>query len=139
MSDNAFIGKMDQPSEAELTAALGPAKEVWDRLLAGLAEEHGVDIREWKCHSPKWGWVLRVKLKKRTIVWLSPCPDCIEVLFIFGARAMAVLQQCELPKRIVKALSEAPKYPEGTGLRLKVNRPREIAALRKLAAVKIAN
>lgn len=139
MSDNAFIGKMEQPAEGELTTALGPAKEVWDRLLAGLAEEHGVNIREWKCHSPKWGWVLRVKLKKRTIVWLSPCSSSIEVLFIFGSKAMAALQQCQLPKRIVKALSEAPKYPEGTGLRLRVRRPQGIAALRKLAAIKIAN
>ena len=72
MAENAFIGKKTEPTDAELTNALGSAKAVWDQLLTELAGEHGLDIREWKCHSPKWGWSLRVKLKQRTIVWLSP-------------------------------------------------------------------
>jgi hypothetical protein len=139
MSDNAFIGRKEEPSEAELTAALGPAKAVWDRLLADLAAEQGVEIREWKCYSLKGGWALRVKLRKRTIVRLSPRAGCFEVLFIFGAKAMAALRQCRLPKRVTRALSEAPKYPEGTGLRLEVKRPQEIGVLKKLAAIKIAN
>jgi len=139
MAKNAFIGKETEPTDAELTDALGPAKAVWDQLLTELAGEHGLDIREWKCHSPKWGWSLRVKLKKRTIVWLSPLTGCFEVLFIFGAKAMSASQQCKLPKHIVEALKAAPKYPEGTGLRLKVRTLREISALGKLVAIKMAN
>jgi hypothetical protein len=139
MAGNAFIGKEKEPTDAELADALGPAKAVWDQLLTELARDHGLDIREWKCHSPKWGWALRVKLKKRTIVWLSPLPGCFEVLFIFGAKALSACQQCTLPKHIVEALRVAPKYPEGTGLRLKVKTPRAISALRKLVAIKLAN
>jgi hypothetical protein len=139
MAENAFIGKETEPTDAELTDALGPSKAVWEQLLTELAGEHGLDIREWKCHSPQWGWSLRVKLKKRTIVWLSPLTGCFEVLFIFGAMAMSASQQCRLPKHIVEALRVAPKYPEGTGLRLKVKAPRIISALRKLVIIKLAN
>jgi len=136
---NAFIGKKEEPTEDQLATALGPAKEVWDQFLADLAQEYGVTIHEWKCHSVKWGWSLRVKRGKRTIVWLSPREGCFGVFFIFGAKAMSAVQQCKLPKRVVEALSEARKYPEGTGVRLEVKTPQEISALKKLAAIKLAN
>lgn len=139
MAENAFIGKKTEPTDAQLTHALGPTKAVWDQLLTELAVVYGLDVREWKCHSPKWGWSLRVKLKQRTIVWLSPRTGCFDVLFIFGAKAMAASQRCRLPKHIVEALRVAPKYPEGTGLRLKVTSPRIISALRKLVILKLAN
>ena len=53
VATNAFIGKKEQPTEDELTTALGPAKRVWDRLLHELAQEYGVLIPEWKCYSVK--------------------------------------------------------------------------------------
>ena len=76
---------------------------------------------------------------KRTILWLSPFEDCFGVTFIFGAKAMTALEQCNLPKRIIKILSEAPKYPEGTGVRLQVKTARDISVLKKLVAIKVAN
>jgi hypothetical protein len=139
MPVNAFINKPEPPSDADVAAALGPAKAAWDQFLAGLAEELGVDVHEWKCHSPKWGWALRVKRKARTIVWLSPCESGFNVLFILGDKAIQAARQRKLPQRIVHALDAAPKYPEGTGIRLHVKTSREIGTLKKLAAIKLAN
>ena len=136
---NAFINKPEPPTDADVAAALGPAKAAWDQFLAGLAGELGVDVHEWKCHSPKWGWSLRVKRKARTIVWLSPCAGGFNVAFIFGAKAVDAARHGTLPARIVKALNEAVKYPEGTGIRLHVKHAREVGALKKLAAIKLAN
>jgi hypothetical protein len=80
-----------------------------------------------------------VKRGKRTILWLSPHEGCFGVVFIFGAKAMTALQQCKLPKRVIKILSEAKKYPEGTGVRLEVKTAKELSVLKKLVAVKVAN
>jgi hypothetical protein len=135
---NAFINK-PKPTDAELAAALGPVKVVWDQLLAVLAQECEANLHEWKCYSPKWGWSLRVMRKKRTIVWLAPCPGYFHVAFIFGDKAMQAARQCKWPKRILKVMDEAPKYPEGTGIRLNVKSSRDIVTLKKLAAVKLAN
>ncbi len=139
MEANAFIGKTKKPTEEELAAALGPAKAVWDRFIAGLAEENGVDVQEWSSYSRKAGWSLRLKRKKRTIVWLAPCQGCFRVAFILGDKAMKAARECQLPKRVVKILDEAPKYPEGTGVRIAVKGDKDIAVLKKLAAIKLAN
>jgi hypothetical protein len=139
MPVNAFINKAEPPTDAEVAAALGPAKSPWDQLLSDLAQELGVDVHEWKCHSPKWGWALRVKRKARTIVWLSPCEGGFNVAFILGDKAMRAARQGKLPRRVVEALDAARKYPEGTGIRLHVKTSRDVGTLRKLAAIKLAN
>ncbi len=136
---NAFIGKAKKPTQEELTAALGPAKEVWDRFIDELAVENGVDGQEWNCYSKKAGWSLRLLQKKRTIVWMGPCQGSFRVAFILGGRAMKLARECALPERVKKILAEAPKYAEGTGVRIDVKGVKDIVFLKKLAEIKLAN
>jgi hypothetical protein len=136
---NAFINKPKQPTDAELAVTLGPARAVWDQFLAELSQEHGVNDYEWKSYSPKAGWSLRVKCKARTVAWLSPSDGSFTVAFILGDKALRAVRQIKLPQRVVKAINEAPKYPEGTGVRLKVRSSRDIGTLKTLAAIKLEN
>lgn len=139
MLENAFINRPAAPADADVGAALGPAKAAWDEFLDDLAREKIADTRIWKSHSPKWGWSLRVLKKKRTIVWLSPGRGGFNVLFILGDKAVAAARAAKLPRAVVSALDAAPKYPEGTGLRLIAKSPRDVPALLRLAAIKAAN
>jgi hypothetical protein len=52
---------------------------------------------------------------------------------------MAAARQANLSKSTLKLLGEAPRYPEGTGLRLLVKSAKDLAAIRKLALIKLAN
>ena len=76
--------------------------------------------------------------KTRTVLWLAPSHQSFEVLFILGDKAVRAAKESDFPKQIVEAMKKAPKYPEGTGIR-EVKSPRDIAPLRKLAAIKLAN
>ncbi len=136
---NAFIGRTDIPADADLDQALGAAKPVWDALIAGLAAQHGVSGREWKCHSAKAGWALRLLRGKRTILWLSPCQGCFRVAFAMGDKALLAAQHSGLSAQAMRALQQAERYPEGTGVRLLVKGPRDIPAVMKLAVAKLEN
>ena len=92
MSPNAFIGRTQLPTDDELSAELGAARVLWDELLAMLA----LPIQEWNSYSPKAGWSLKLKLKKRTIVYLAPCHGSFRVAFILGDKAMEAARQCKL-------------------------------------------
>jgi hypothetical protein len=135
---NAFIGKAAQPTADELASALGPAAVDWHELVDWLAEQKVVD-QEWKSSGKKYGWSLRLKVKKRNIIYLGPCDGCFRVAFIFGDRALAAARQGNLSKSTLKLLDEAPRYPEGTGLRLMVKAQKDLAAIKKLALIKMAN
>lgn len=137
-SPNAFVGKKTCPSGIEVTTALGTSAPVWNELLAWLGG-HGIDCKEWKSVSPKYGWSLRPAVKKRIILHLSPCEGSFRVAFILGDRAVRVAKATELPASLLKQLAEARRYAEGTGLRLTVREPRDLAPIEKLVAIKLAN
>jgi len=135
---NAFIGKAEQPTAEEIAAALGKTAELWTQLIEWLAEQ-GANVQEWKAYSSKSGWSLRLKVKKRNIVYLSPCAGYFLIGFIFGDKAVAAARQSNLSKSTLKLIDEAPRYPEGTGLRLTVKAAKDLAPIRKLALIKLAN
>ena len=56
---NAFIGKQEKPADNELSEVLGPAKALWDKLVADLAEELKINILEWRSYSIKAGRAAR--------------------------------------------------------------------------------
>ena len=135
MSPNAFIGRTQAPTDDELSAELGAARALWDELITELA----LPIQEWNSYSPKAGWFVKLKLKKRTIVYLSPRRGNFQVSFILGPKAVEAARQAKLSKTLMKIIDEAPRYPEGTGVRLEIKARRDLAAVKKLAAIKLAN
>ena len=73
---NAFIGKTDRPTEAEVMQALGPKAKLWNELIEWMSEKEGVSDQEWKgVVVRKYGWSLRLKKKGRNILYLSPGKD----------------------------------------------------------------
>ncbi len=139
MLPNAFIGKSDKPTDKELAAALGPAKKLWDKLTADLVKENGIDTQEWNSYSIKAGWALRLQVKKRNIIYLSPCKGCFFVGFVLGGKAVKEAIQSKFPQRIIKIIKEAKRYAEGTAVRLDIKKTEDVDIAKKLAAVKLAN
>jgi hypothetical protein len=131
------VGRTTRPSDSDLERALGRAKLRWDQLVAELASEHDVTTREWKSYAARSGWSLRLLRGKRTIVWLVPYAGCFQVAFIFGDKALTAIRQSAVPARVLRMLEEAPRYPEGTGLRFDVKAVKDIAVVKTLAAIKL--
>ena len=138
-SNNAFIDHPAQPTEKEITAALGPSRELWDKIRADLASEYDVSVEEWNSYSLKAGWSLRLKHKKRNIVYLSPCSGYFRAAFILGDKAVRAARESKFPKRILKLIDEATRYPEGTAIRLDIRTAKHVETIKKLTAVKIKN
>ncbi len=139
MPKNAFINHPKPPSDAELASALGTAKNVWDQLLADLAKECDLTEREWNSYSLKAGWALRLKRGQRNIVYLSPCEHSFLVSFALGDKAVKAAQQSKLPPAVLKLIGEAKKYAEGTAVRLEIRPAKDIAPVKTLTAIKLAN
>lgn len=139
MPANAFIDKPKMPTDAELTAALGPAKALWDQLLAGLTERCKIDVQEWNSYSRKAGWSLRLQHKRRNIVYLSPCRGCFRASFALGDKAVQAARESGLPASVIKIIGEAKRYAEGTAVRIEVKTAKDIAVVEKLAVAKLAN
>jgi hypothetical protein len=136
---NAFIGRTVAPSDRDLAEALGPAKAHWDAVVVDMAQDLGCVDHEWKSYGATHGWSLRLKRGKRNIVHLSPCHVSFAVLLILGDRAVTAARASRLGVRATALLDAAPRYPEGTGIRLEVTSARNLPLVRKLAKIKLQN
>ena len=136
---NAFIGRKDRPTPKEIEGALGKSAKVWNEFVNWIVKDVGATEQEWQSVSTKYGWALRVKRKKRTIVYLGPLEGCFRVAFVLGPRAVEAARESDLPESVVKAINEAPRYAEGTGVRFVVSSTKDLAPLRTLVHIKLAN
>lgn len=136
---NAFLGKTRAPSPTELKEALGATSEYWNEMVQELKKD-GITAEEWKGVYPnKYGWTLRLKQGSRNIVYMMPCAGCFRAAFVLSDRAMEAARATSLPQSVKAALESAPRYPEGNGVRLTVRSAKDLPAIRKLAAIKMAS
>jgi hypothetical protein len=131
-----FDDKSKQPDNALLTKALGPTKKLWDEFIHHIAQEYEPATREWGFYK---AWSLRLKSKKRTIVYLIPQIGYFICAYILGGKATEEARRADLPKAILKTINEARVYAEGRGFRLKVKSKQDLGAMKKLASIKMAN
>jgi hypothetical protein len=137
---NAFLGKAERPGDAELAATLGKAAPLWEEFIDWMAKIKGVSAQEWKgIYVNKYGWSLRLKQKDRNIVYLGPGEGCFMVAFTLSDKAVSEARSTRLPRAVAETIAAATRYPEGTGVRLLVHGPGDLPAIRKLAAIKMAN
>ena len=132
---NAFIGKLKPPSVKEVSAALGPAKSLWDRLLAELADELNLTAAEWGSSSRKLGWSLRVKQGERIIVYMAPLQGAFRASFVLGDKAVKAALAAGLPT-IGSAIKSAKKYAEGTPVRIDVLKQQDLVTVKQVVLAK---
>jgi hypothetical protein len=132
----SFEDKTRPPDDKALAKGLGATKKLWDEFVRHVADEYPPVEEAWGFYK---SWSLRLKHKKRTIVYLLPRDGHFQCAFVYGGKATEEARTAKLPQAVRKAINEAPVYAEGRGFRLEVRTAKDLAALRTLAAIKMAN
>ena len=139
VSQNAFVGQAERPTEKEIEAALEQSFALWRRLVAELKDDLKLDGEEWHSSGLKYGWALRLQMKKRNIVYFGPRKGSFMAAFVLGDKAVAVARKSKLPAYVLKMIAEAKRYGEGTPVRIEVSKPEDLGPVKILAKIKVEN
>lgn len=139
MALSAFADRSKEPETDELRRTLGRTSARWDELVGHLAAEHEPLDADWTFAGANWGWSLRLKHKKRAILYLTPCRKHFLAGFALGEKAVAAARQAALPDSTLAIIEGARKYAEGRAVRLEVRNKADLEVVRRLAAIKMAN
>ncbi len=139
MALSIFDDKSAAPSDTALAEALGRTSKLWNDLKVALYTQYDPLTEKWGFAGAKWGWSMGLKHKKRTVLYLTPCKRHFLVGFALGEKAVKVAHLSDLPREVLDIIDAAPRYAEGRGVRLEVRYKKDVAAVLKIAAIKMAS
>lgn len=120
-------------------AALGPARPLWDALLARAAADLPALEVLWKTYAGKTGRQCVIRLKDRNLAYLKPGAGSFLVSVALSDAAVAALGASTLPPSLIAEVRASPKYPEGRPARVVVDSPAALEHAAALLAIKAAD
>lgn len=139
MALSAFDDKSQEPGLEAVAAVLRPAAVLWEQLISELGTRFEPLALDWVFSGKKWGWSLRLKQKKRAVVYLTPAERFFRAGFALGQKAVDAAFDSALPRTVLDTIESAPKYAEGRGVRLEVHTRKDVDGILLLAEIKMAN
>lgn len=137
MALSAFEDPAQPPSSDELRDTLGPSVERWAALLRHVHSAYAPLTELWRHAGATFGWSLRLMQKERVILYLTPQRGAFLVGLVLGERAAQSAEAGSLPPLALEALTAAPKYAEGRGIRLSVTSSAQLEAVQALIPYKL--
>ena len=139
MAYSAFDDKDLEPRDSDLVATLGDSWNLWGELES-LVEEHFQPLSvDWVFSGRKWGWSLRLKRKKRTVLYMTPRSGHFVVGFALGQKAVDAAHKSDLPQATLEMIDGSQKYAEGRAVRLEVRTGHDLCTAARIAAIKMEN
>ena len=139
MTSAYFLEKSETPTAPALASALGSRARLWNDVTRGIGAQHAPVTEEWVYAGKNYGWSLRLKQKKRAVVYLTPVRGGFRASFAMGEKAVRAAHESALPQSVLRLIDDAPRYAEGRAVRVDVTRASDVKYVLELAAIKMAN
>ena len=138
MALSVFDDKAKQPEDTDLARVLKRSFASWNKLKALIASRFPPLSVDWGFAGKTYGWGLRLKQKKRTVLYMTPCEGHFLASFALGEKAVAAAHISDLPTTVLQFIDSAKKYAEGRGVRLKVRNAKDVRYVETLAVIKMS-
>ncbi len=139
MALSVFDDKTKLPQQSELANALGPVCPLWEEIKHQLVSQFEQLTEEWVFSGKNYGWALRLKHKKRAILYLTPCKNSCIAGFVLGEKAVLSILQSSLPQHIKNEVSQSQKYVKGRAFRMKIQSMEDVRVITQVAQIKMQN
>ena len=85
------------------------------------------------------GLALRLKHKKRAVLYMTPSHGHFIVGFALGEKAVAAAHESSLSRSVLAVIDSSRKYAEGRAVRLEVEDSDDLDDVLQIARIKMAN
>ena len=137
MALSIFDDKTKFPSESDLESTLAESYKCWKAIIEFVFQNYSKTEAVWSFSGVKYGWSLRLKDKKRAVVYLIPCEGFFKLGIVFGEKATADCRKSDLSGIIMEQIEAAPVYAEGRGIRIDFKDLSYIEDIKKLILIKL--
>lgn len=139
MAYSAFDDRDLKPRDSDLAVVLGDSQDLWTELKSKIEEQfHPLSV-DWTFSGKKWGWSLRLKQKKRAVLYMTPRSGYFVAGLALGQKAVDAAHQSDLPQSTLEMIDGSDVYAEGRAVRFEVRTREDVGTAVRIAAIKMAN
>ena len=135
MSIGYFLDKNHLPTEAEVTAALGSKKAVWDRLVSFMQEQYELQA-ELTYGGKNYGWNLWYRKAGKSLVSFYPHQEGLTAQVVLGGEQVAKAMELELGENVGRLLRDTPQLHDGKWLFIPVRNEQDAVDVERLVKLK---
>jgi hypothetical protein len=137
MSVGIFVDKNYRPTEADITAAVGPRLALWRALVAEINTTYPAAQDDFKfLYGKKYGWALRFRIKNQLLTSLYPAENGFKVQINLSPEAVDTVLSMGMGANVRQAIEQAYPYPEGRWLFIKVEGDGDLKDIQQLLALR---
>jgi hypothetical protein len=137
MEASIFTNKAEIPDDFMLSGALGDSFNIWMEIRSYVFQVYPKATEEWNLPGQKYGWIFRIRDKKRAIIYLLPRDKFFLVAFVFGEKATAEALKSEISLDIKANIETAKVYAEGRDFRIEVRNENIVKDIKTLIDIKL--
>jgi len=116
MSVGAFTDKKHQPTDAEITEAIGPRFPLYEELAGALRARYAAEEDFHFLYGKNYGWARRFRVKAKMLANLYPAQGCFKAQVNLSPQAVDEALAMDLGENARRAIAAAHPYPEGRWL-----------------------
>lgn len=139
MDTSIFSNKSEIPDDKKLHPALGESYESWMEIRSFVLSVYPKAVEEWNFAGQKYGWIFRIKDKKRAIIYLLPRDSFFMAAFVFGQKAAGEASESNISPEIKHLIDTAKVYTEGRGFRIEMREGSLINDIKTLINIKLSH
>ena len=105
MAFSVFDDKAREPTDEMVADVLVDSTELWDNLRKQIASQYDPLAEDWLFSGRKWGWSLRLKQKKRAVLYMTPSTGYFYAGLALGEKAVTAANASDLPRSLVEIIN----------------------------------
>lgn len=135
MAIGAFTDKLHQPATAEIVAAIGSKRPLWENLTSFIADSYRLKS-DFAFYGKNYGWALRFRKAGKALLSLYPGQNSFTAQIIVSQAQAEKALSSGIGKKASKVIEDAHSYPEGRWLFIKIESEQDLNDVKQLLIVK---
>jgi hypothetical protein len=124
------------PSEEIIVSLVGERIKLWQAVL-NYASENNKDVSgDWHYYKDGKQWLYKLINKKKTIFWAVVADDTFRITFYFGDKALSLIEESDIPVRIIDEFKNAKKIGSIRGISVILNGNEDVENVSRLINIK---
>jgi hypothetical protein len=136
MSVSFFDDKTHQPTDAEISEAVGSLFSTWQTLTQWIRKNYPVQEDFKFLYGKNYGWGLKFSIKGKLLTALYPGSGYFTVQIILRLEAIEKAQGMKLGENALQAIQRANPYPEGRWLFIPVEAQNDLMDVQTLLTLR---